>query len=328
MINLSNKVTQPNFSTKQQELVDSFEGAEIFGKPKGASRTARIISKILCLICEEYQDNNPSDLIQQLKNVSKYFNATRGQMTPIIPNAIRRIMLNIDQNMHSTESIKNLIIKQSKLYEEESIQNIELITNHGTTILNDEKQVLLYDYSSTTASIIKGAAKQSKQLKIIIPESRALNGGIPLVKESISSNHEVLYITDAAIAQQIAEASLVVIGAESISNMGGCWNTTGSLSVAILADYYKIPFYVATELIKFDTINPEGVLRSAPWREITAIKKNDPILNDKQVEVKAHDLDYIKGKLITAYITEKGILSPTKTVSAARIKYSTLKNIN
>ena len=70
--------------------------------------------------------------------------------------------------------------------------------------------------------------------------------------------------------------------------------------------------------MKYDTINPPGQIRTPIWKDIPVIKTNDPVLLDKNVSVQAHDLDHIKAELITAFVTEKGILSPIQTVSAAQ----------
>ena len=314
----SPSIIAPFFSSQVQKLVDSFEGAEIYGKPKGASHTARIINEVFCVITEEHNSDSPTDLAYQLHEAAKYFINTRGQMTPTITNAINLVLDGLDQHLSSVSDISTFVLDRCEKFNLGSLENLKSIQRHGASLLESGMNVFVYDYSSTVAGILTYAGNQSKSIQLIIPESRALNGGIPLVKSAISSGHKVLYITDAAAGQQLSSAKAVFIGAESITNQGGCWNTTGSITVALLANHYSIPLYVPTELMKYDTINPPGQIRTPIWKDIPAIKSNDPVLLDKNVSVQAHDLDHIKAELITAFVTEKGILSPSQTVSAAQ----------
>ena len=315
-------ITKPYFSPQTQKLVDSFESAEIYGKPKGASRTARIINKVFCLITEEHKTNSPEELAQNLRVVAKYFIDTRGQMTPTIINAINWVLDELDQHLSSVSDISTFILHRCESFNRLSIANLEQIQQHGASLLENGMNTFVYDYSSTVAGILKYAGKQSKSLQLIIPESRALDGGLPIVKTAISSGHKVLYITDAAIGQQLPVAQAAFIGAESITNLGGCWNTTGSTTVATLAKNYSVPLYVPTELMKFDTTNPPGTIRTPVWKDIPAIQTNDPILLHKNVSVKAHDLDHVNSDQITAFITEKGVLTPSQTVLAAQSLFS------
>jgi ribose 1,5-bisphosphate isomerase len=315
-------ITKPYFSPRARKLVDSFEGAEIHGKPKGASRTTRIINSIFCAITEEHNTDDPIQLVQIIRDAAQYFINTRGQMTPTITNAITLVLDGLEQHSSNVSDITTFVASRCEHFNSESIANLEQIKHHGATLLKDDMTIFVYDYSSTVAGIITHAGTLLKSLKIIIPESRALNGGIPIVKAAISSGHDVLYITDSAIGQQIPSAEAAFIGAESITNIGGCWNTTGSTMVALVAKHYNVPLYIPTELMKFDNFNPQGTIREAIWKDISAIKSNDPILLDKNVSVQSLDLDHVESELITAFVTEQGLLTPNKTVSAAKRLFS------
>ena len=311
-------ITKPNFTPRARKLVASFEGAEIHGKPKGASRTTRIINSIFCAITEEYNTADPTELVQTIRDAAQYFINTRGQMTPTITNAITLVLDGLEQHSSTVSDITTFVTNRCEHFNSESRANLDQIKYHAATLLKENMTIFVYDYSSTVAGIITHTGTLSNSLKIIIPESRALNGGIPIVKAAISSGHEVLYITDSAIGQQIQAAEAAFIGAESITNIGGCWNTTGSTMVALVAKHYNVPLYIPTELMKFDNSNPQGTIREAIWKDIPAIKTNDPILLDKNVSVQSLDLDHVESELITAFVTEQGILTPNRTVIAAK----------
>ena len=58
-------------------------------------------------------------------------------------------------------------------------------------------------------------------------------------------------ILDAAVGSMVPKVDYVLVGAEGVLENGGIINRVGTLSIAMAAKYFKKPFYVATESLKF-----------------------------------------------------------------------------
>jgi ribose 1,5-bisphosphate isomerase len=239
-------------------------------------------------------------------------------MTPAIPNGIRSVLAGLEEEANSVRQIQHFVTERTQLYIARSEQNVKQIFDLGANLLADQMIVLAYDYSSTVVGVIRRAAEQGKKLNLIVPESRSLNGGIPVVRAAVEAGHRVLYTTDSAIGQQLARAEAAMIGVESITAAGGCWNTTGSLMVAVLAHHCNVPLYAPTELNKFDFNSLSGEMREVKWFDLPAISGNDPILHHEAVTVMCQDLDYVPPQFITAFVTENGALATQDAVVAAR----------
>jgi len=158
--------------------------------------------------------------------------------------------------------------------------------------------------------VLARAAEQGKRLHAIVPESRALNGGLPIVRAALAAGHQVTYTVDAAIARELAHCDLALAGAESLTATGGFWNTVGTHQLAILAQYAHVPLYVPTELIKFDPRSRVGILREVRRVPLAFLRELDPALDGAGVAVVRDDLEYTPATLVAGYITERGVVAP------------------
>jgi methylthioribose-1-phosphate isomerase len=101
----------------------------------------------------------------------------------------------------------------------------------------------------------------------------------------------------------------VVLGADRIAANGDVANKIGTYGVALLAREHGIPFYVAAPLSTFDPQTPDGAaipLEERDAREVTHVGKSQ--ITPDGVPVYNFAFDMTPARLITAIITEKGVL--------------------
>lgn len=103
---------------------------------------------------------------------------------------------------------------------------------------------------------------------------------------------------------------LVIVGCDRVAANGDTANKIGTLGVAILASYFKIPFYVACPSSTIDF--------SAPTADYIAIEMRDPdevrsfngtFSAEREVQAYNPAFDVTPAALITGFITEKGIIT-------------------
>ncbi len=116
------------------------------------------------------------------------------------------------------------------------------------------------------------------------------------------ANIDCIKIHDTTIAYHIQHIDTVLLGAESITENGGCINQIGTLNIAVIAKSYHKPVYVCTESYKFSRIYP--------------LTQSDIQANN---DVNEPILDYTKPELIQLLFTDISVLSP-HTVSDELIK--------
>ena len=108
----------------------------------------------------------------------------------------------------------------------------------------------------------------------------------------------------------------MIVGADRIAANGDTANKIGTYALAILAKYHNIPFYVAAPLSTFDTSLAGGAEIPIEQRHADEVRGFGGVRwAPDGVEVDNPAFDVTPAGLITAIITEKGvILHPDETV--------------
>lgn len=118
--------------------------------------------------------------------------------------------------------------------------------------LNFEAKVLTISNSKTLEVYFK---THPKNLEIYIPKSNPGGEGEVLYKKLLNSSNSVNLIEDFEVHKIIKKCDYVIIGADSVCE-DGVINKVGSKLLAILAEYYSIPFFVIADMTKFiDKVN-------------------------------------------------------------------------
>lgn len=282
------------------------------GESLGASRNIRQINDLFETIAEQSPTSTPESLIATLIETGDYLIATRGRNTPAIANAIQLMLKGLEnESPASVADVRQLVAQRREEYNTESLRNRKLLAEYGANLLANSETILAYDYSSTMMAILEELADRGRQVHLIVPESRSLDGGRPISNEATDIGHTASFIIDAAFHHFLHKVDAVLIGAETIFADGDCWNTVGSYPIAVLAKKYQVPYYVATELIKIAPQSFTGRRRGMqPFDYASILNYPDGASNSEAVSVVAPDLDNVPGSLITSYVTQRGILLP------------------
>ena len=112
---------------------------------------------------------------------------------------------------------------------------------------------------------------------------------------------------------KLKEINAIVVGADRIAKNGDTANKIGTYSLAVLAKYHKIPFYIAAPVstIDFKILDGSKIpIEERSSSEVTYIKNN--LIAPKGTVACHPAFDVTPNQLITAIITEKGVFNPDK----------------
>jgi methylthioribose-1-phosphate isomerase len=107
------------------------------------------------------------------------------------------------------------------------------------------------------------------------------------------------------------EVDCVVVGADRVAANGDVANKVGTYGLAVLARHHDIPFYVAAPSSTIDLETPDGaaiVVEERSADEVTTIA--GVRVAPAGVAARNPAFDVTPAALITALITEHGILAP------------------
>ncbi|WP_017713038.1 S-methyl-5-thioribose-1-phosphate isomerase [Prochlorothrix hollandica] len=154
--------------------------------------------------------------------------------------------------------------------------------------------------------------------KVYADETRPLLQGARLTTwELQQAGIDVTLICDNMAAHLMSQGliNLVIVGTDRVAANGDVANKIGTLGVAILAHYFKIPFYVACPYSTIDFHTPDGqaiVIEERGEEEVThfGLKRTAP----EGMAVRNPAFDVTPHHLVTGLITERGIIrSPLAT---------------
>lgn len=233
--------------------------------------------------------------------------------------AARPTAINLFWAVDRVANSDNPLEEALKMYQEDIDTNLAIGRN-GAQIIEDGDTILTHcnagalacvDYG-TALGVIRSAFHQGKNINVICDETRPRGQGAKLsVWEMQQENIPVKLIPDVASGFLMSQYKIdkVVIGADRIAK-GGVVNKIGSLMVALAANYFHVPFYVAAPLSTFDF---EASIFDTEIEE----RDGDEVryyggcrICPEGTEVINPAFDIIPKELITGIITEKGIMDP------------------
>ncbi len=215
---------------------------------------------------------------------------------------------------------KNLIDEAVAIHNEDR-EMCRRISEYGLSLLNDGDGILTHcnagalatsSYGTGLGPLLLGKEK-GYNFKVFTDETRPLLQGARLTSYELEkAGIDVTLICDnmAGLVMKQGKINAVLVGADRIAANGDTANKIGTGSVAVLAKYYNIPFYV---LAPYSTIDfncesgDEIVIEEREGSEIKNMFFNKPTALD---ETKCFNpaFDVTDNELITAIITEKGII--------------------
>lgn len=156
-----------------------------------------------------------------------------------------------------------MLEEKAKSILKDDIIRCENIAKNGLEILSKKSNVLTHCNTGklatggdgTAFAVIKKAFEAGLVEHVYVDETRPLLQGSRLTAyELYHAGIPFSIITDSAAGflMQQGKVDLVITGADRIANNGDAANKIGTYSLAVLADYHKIPFYIAAPKTTFD----------------------------------------------------------------------------
>lgn len=170
----------------------------------------------------------------------------------------------------------------------------------------------------TALGVIRSARDAGKRISVIANETRPYLQGARLTAwEMVQERIPVTLVTDNMAGHLISRGrvDVVITGADRIAANGDAANKIGTYTLAVLAQRHGIPFYIAAPISTFDPALPDGShipIEERPADEVTGYRGMR--WAPAGVEVSNPAFDVTPAELITALITERGVVqAPDRT---------------
>ena len=167
----------------------------------------------------------------------------------------------------------------------------------------------------TALAPIYVAQEQGKRIHVYADETRPLLQGARLTAyELTEAGIETTVQCDNMVSYLMAHEKItaVFVGCDRVAANGDTANKIGTSGVAILANYYGVPFYVCAPFSTIDCHTPTGAqipIEQRDAEELRSLWYEKPML-PQTAKVLNPAFDVTPHTLIDGFITEKGILKP------------------
>lgn len=221
---------------------------------------------------------------------------------------------------HDAPTLAGLLLCEAHAIYQEDIEINQRMGAHGAQLLADGARVLTHCNAGALATaghgtalgVIRSAVAAGKKISVIADETRPFLQGARLTAwEMTQENIPVTLITDnmAGFMMNEGDIDAVIVGTDRVAANGDVCNKIGTYMVAVLAKRHNIPFYVACPLSTIDLHVPGGdqipIEERAP-EEVTGYR--DCQWAAAGVQVRNPAFDVTPAELVTALITEKGVV--------------------
>lgn len=216
------------------------------------------------------------------------------------------------------------LVEEAQRLADEDVEINRRIGKHGADLINDNDTVIHHcntgalatvDYG-TALGIIRTAHEQGKHVHVLVDETRPRLQGARLTAWELDQygiGYEI--ITDSAAGYFLSrgQVAAVFVGADRVAANGDVANKIGTYTLALAANDNNVPFYCAVPTPTIDLSKPSGEYITIEERdpaEVLDLQRNNQQIAPDGSKARNPAFDITPNRLVTAFITEIGILRP------------------
>lgn len=272
---------------------------------------------------KDSKEKNFSDFEKRLRKTVKYIASSRPTAKNLFWGLERMRQVALRNRNKPVSAIKKLLLEEAKKISREDRISCRRIGFYGARLINKNDAVLTVcnagilatlDYG-TALGVIYRAKEEGKHIQVYACETRPLLQGARLTTWELKKKGIKVTLNCDNMAGALMEQgkiNKVIVGADRIAANGDTANKIGTYNLAVLSKYHGIPFYVAAPATTFDLEIKSGKdipIEQRSAHEVTHLFFKRPIAA-KGVKVFNPAFDVTPNELITAIITDKGIIKP------------------
>jgi methylthioribose-1-phosphate isomerase len=243
--------------------------------------------------------------------------------------AVRRVVAAASEGLDPA-AIRRLALAEAERVLAEDRAACRRIADHGRAELAGRRRLLTHCNTGrlataglgTALAVVYAKAEAGEPVEVLASETRPLLQGARLTAwELADAGIPVTLLADtaagAAMAGGMVEA--VLVGCDRVARNGDTANKIGTYALAVVARANGIPFYVVGPLSSFDPEAADGsqiAIEQRPPDEVRSLR-GAPVA-PRRVEVWNPAFDVTPAALVSAFITDAGVLRPPFADSIAR----------
>jgi ribose 1,5-bisphosphate isomerase len=285
---------------------------------QGARNVAIAALKAVQTLAEKSKAKNKTEFLGELKEAQAVLFASR-ETEPLMRNAVRYIITQAqDGSTEKVDSLSQIVASNVGLFLQNLEASRERVAEIGAKRIRDGMLIFTHCHSSTVTRMIAKAKADGKNFSVICTETRPALQGRITAREMVELGIQTMFIVDSAARSYMGDVDVVFVGADAITSEGNVVNKIGTGGIAVLAHEARKPFYVVSELLKFDPETLYGGYERIEQRNPAEVWSEPP----GGLSVRNPAFDVTPSRYIHGLICEEGVIAPQSIAEVIRRTYS------
>ncbi|HEY5159279.1 MAG TPA: S-methyl-5-thioribose-1-phosphate isomerase, partial [Anaerolineales bacterium] len=249
--------------------------------------------------------------------------------------AVDRVLRVIRAANGSVDDLRSIVLAEAQRIADEDVAINKRMGEHGSALIDDGDTILhhcntgalaVVDWG-TALGVIRTAHEQGKRLHVLVDETRPRLQGSRLTAWELGQYgipYEIISDNMAGYFLHSGQVQKVLFGADRIAANGDVANKIGTYMLALAAHDNGVPVYSVAPTSSIDLSLADGSLIPIEERdpdEVLGIQLHGERVTPEGAKARNPAFDVTPNRLITAIVTENGIIHPPFEVNIP-------KNIN
>lgn len=305
--------------TTKEEVWEAIKKLRVRGAP--AIGVSAAIGLYLCALYSDAE--NVQEMTEALKSDADYLSSSRPTAVNLRWALDRMLTRLASLSPKSVDEIREIMLTEAEAIHREDIEVCRAIGENGLSLVKEGDGLLTHCNAGRLATVKYGTAtapmylghERGYNFKIYCDETRPLLQGARLTAfELAESGLDVTLLCDnmSGALMRTGAINAIFVGCDRVAANGDTANKIGTSMVATLAKRYGIPFYVCAPTSTIDMATADGkdiVIEQREADEVTEMWYSSRMA-PKNIKVFNPAFDVTDADLITAFVTEYGVIRP------------------
>lgn len=314
--------------TSYQGIADAITDMVIRGAP--AIGVAAAFG--LALAARQSKAKKIGDLVGDLRVAGSVLKAAR----PTAVNlgwAVDKILLLVSDFTGSADELRQLILAKAQNMADEDVAINKRMAEFGAGLIADGDTIVHHCNTGSLATVdwgtalgvIRTAWEQGKNIHVLVDETRPRLQGARLTAwelEQYGIPYEIISDSMSGYFMRTGKVQKVIFGADRVTANGDVANKIGTYMLALAAKDNDVPAYSVVPTSTIDMSLASGDLIPIEERnsdEVLNIQLAGEKVTPKNAKARNPAFDVTPARLISAIVTEKGIVYPPYHVNLKKV---------
>ena len=284
---------------------------------QGARNVAIAAIQAFQTLAAQTKAETKAELLKELGAAQALFASAR-ETEPLMRNAMRYI-ISQTQTAPTEEigTLRQVVTENADRFLKDLAASSQRAAEIGAKRIGDGSVVFTHCHSSTVTKMLAKAKADGVDFRVICTETRPAYQGRITAKELVGYGIDTTFIVDSAARTFMGEVDVAFVGADAITSEGNVVNKIGTSGIAVIASEARVPFYVVSELLKFDPETLHGGCEKIEQRNPAEVWPEAP----PNLKVRNPAFDVTPNRYIHGIICEEGIIPPQTVLETMHKRY-------